>query len=102
MSNPLLAGLDPIHPGEVLREEVIPDLRISKAEMARHLRLSRQSLHDILKGKQAITPAVALKLGRLLGTTPELWLRMQQNYDLRVAERQMVDELEQIPVLQAV
>jgi len=101
MPNSLLAGLPPTHPGEVLREEIIPALNLSKAEIARHLKLSRQTLYDILKGKQAITPVVALKLARLLGTSPELWLNMQRNYDLRIAERELADELAQIPVLQA-
>ena len=85
--NPLLKGLAPMHPGELLREVTLPALEISKAEVARRLGISRQTLDDILDEKQPVTPAMALRLGRFFGNGPELWLNLQRNYDLLNASR---------------
>ena len=95
--NPLLKGLAPMHPGELLREVTLPALEISKAEVARRLGISRQTLYDILDEKQPVTPAMALRLGRFFGNGPELWLNLQRNYDLRTLEVEMADELAAIP-----
>ncbi len=86
----------PIHPGEVLREDVLPNLDISVTEAARRLGVSRQQLHRILACTHPITPRMALRIGRFAGNGPGLWLRMQQNYDLWQAERQMREELSKI------
>lgn len=101
MANMLLAGLGPTHPGEILAEDVLPALRISKTDFARRLNVSRQTLYDILSGTKPITTPTALKLGRLLGNDAGFWLRMQTAYDLAVAEREMADELAAIERLQA-
>lgn len=101
MTNKLLRGLRPTHPGEILREDVLPSIGRPKAEIARLLGLSRQSLYDILNEKQAITPAVALCIGKLTGTTAESWLNMQQAYDLRISEAEMAEQLARIPTLEA-
>lgn len=101
MSNLLLAGLQPTHPGELLREDVLPALGRSKAEIARLLKVSRQTLYDVLRERQPITTTLALKIGKLTGTTPESWLNMQHAYDLAMAERQIGAELEDIPTLSA-
>ena len=71
MSYESLAGLKPTHPGEILREDVLPALHRPKAEIARLLQVSRQTLYDILKEKQPITPSMALRIGKLTGTTPD-------------------------------
>lgn len=88
----------PTHPGEILREDVLPHLQLSVSEAARQLRISRQTLHRILAGTAAITPAMAVRLGRFCGNGPGLWLRMQQAHDLWHAERQLHREIEKIPV----
>ncbi len=87
----------PIHPGEILREDVLPALELSVSEAARQLRISRQTLHRILKGTHGITPEMAIRLGKFCGNGPGLWLRMQQSYDLWQAETKLADEVAQIP-----
>ncbi len=86
----------PIHPGEILREDVLPGLGISVSEAARRLGISRQQLHRILACTHPITPKMALRIGKFAGNGPGLWLRMQQNYDLWHAEQQMKEELSKI------
>ena len=87
----------PTHPGELLREDVLPALRISVSEAARKLRVSRQTLHRILAGDAAVTPDMAVRLGKFCGNGPGLWLRMQQAYDLWHAEQRLANELAKIP-----
>ena len=87
----------PVHPGEILKEDVLPALRLSVSEAARQLRISRQTLHRILKGTHGITPEMALRLGKFCGNGPGLWLRMQQSYDLWQANQKLADELRLIP-----
>lgn len=101
MANPLLGGIRPVHPGEVLREDVLPALGKPKAEIARLLGVSRQTLYDLLAERQPVTTRMGLRLGRLLGNGPDIWLRMQQNYDVAVESAAMRDELEAIPLLAA-
>lgn len=86
----------PTHPGAVLREDVLPATALSVSELARRLRMSRQSLHRILAEEQPVTPATALKLARLLDTTPEVWLNMQRAVDLWVESRRLADDLADI------
>jgi addiction module HigA family antidote len=96
-----LVGLPPTHPGELLREDVIPALAKTKTEIARLLGISRQTLYDILDEKQPVTPAMALRIGKLTGTTPESWLNMQHAYDLRLAEQKLGKQIDKIPTLTA-
>ena len=91
--NPLLKGLAPTHPGELLREDVIPALDLPKAEIARRLGISRQTLYDILEEKQPVTPAMALRLGKFFGNGAEFWINLQRDYDLRTLEPKMAKEL---------
>ncbi len=99
--NRLIRGLKPMHPGELLREDVLPALRKSKTEIARLLGVSRQTLYDILDEKQPVTPAMALRLGKLLGNGPDLWINLQRAYDLAAAERELAAEIKRIPTLSA-
>lgn len=101
MANPLLKNLRPVHPGELLREDVMPALGRSKVEVARLLGISRQTLYDILNERQPVTPGMALRLAKLLGGSPESWLNMQRAFDLMQAERELAAELAAIPTLQA-
>ncbi len=99
--NPLLRGLRPVHPGEHLREDILPALGKPKAEIARLLGVSRQTLYDVLNEKQPITANLALRIGKLVGGGPEIWLRMQQAHDLEIAERLLAKEIKRIPTLEA-
>ena len=86
----------PIHPGEVVREDVLPTLGLSVSEAARRLGVSRQQLHRILACTHPITTEMALRIGRLAGNGPGLRLRMQQAHDLWHAEQRLKEELAQI------
>jgi antitoxin HigA-1 len=93
-------GLPPMHPGELLREEILPALGRSKTEIARLLGVSRQTLYDILEERQPVTPGMALRLGKLCGNGPDLWLNLQKRYDLDQAERALRAVLARIPTLE--
>lgn len=90
------------HPGALLRDDVLPALRLTVKEAAAKLGVSRQTLHAILSEKSAITPQMAVRLGKFCGNGPELWLRLQMAHDLRRAERDLADAVKQIPTLHAV
>jgi addiction module HigA family antidote len=92
---------EPTHPGVMLREDVLPALGLSVTDAARHLGITRQTLHAILAGRTGITPEMALRLGKLCGNGPELWLRMQQARDLWLAERDIASEVAAIPTMRA-
>ncbi len=87
----------PTHPGVVLRETVLPALRMPVAEAAGHLGVTRQTLHRILSERTSVTPEMALRLGKFCGNGPGLWLRMQQAYDLWHAENALREEVKRIP-----
>ena len=101
MTNPLLSGLAPVHPGAVLREDVLPAIGKPRAEVARLLRVSRQQLYDILNERKPVTAQMALRLARMFGGTADTWLRLQQNFDLATIGTAMAGELAAIPQLQA-
>jgi addiction module HigA family antidote len=100
MTDSLLKGLRPTHPGETLREDVLPALGRPKAEIARLLGVSRQTLYDILDEKKPVTANMALRLGKLCGDGPRIWLAMQDAYDLAVKAGELAGELEKIPTLE--
>ena len=77
--------LDPIPPGEILLEEFMLPHGISQNRLARDIDINPARINDIVHGRSAITAAVALRLGKYFGTTPELWLNLQSDYDLRRA-----------------
>ena len=78
-------GLPPVHPGEILKEDVLPEVGLSVTATARALGVSRQMVHDILAGRKPLSAVMCLKLSRLLGSTPEFWMRLQADYDLKRA-----------------
>jgi addiction module HigA family antidote len=88
---------EPTHPGEILREDVLPALRMSVSQAARELGVSRQLLHRILAGRAPVTPEMAVRLGKWAGNGPALWLGMQQAFDLWHAEQALGAEVERIP-----
>src|SRR5882757_5202026 len=93
-------GLPPMHPGELLRDEILPALDRPKTEIAKLLGVSRQTLYDILEERQPVTPGMALRLGKLCGNGPDLWLNLQKRYDLRRAEQELGEKIKAIPTLQ--
>ena len=97
----LLAGLSPVHPGAFLREDVLPHVRMSKTELAEALGISRAQLYAILSEDAPVTAAMALRMGKLFGNGPELWLNMQSNYDIETLARRMKKELDAIPQVDA-
>jgi antitoxin HigA-1 len=100
-SKALLAGLGPVHPGALLREDVLPNVEMSRTEVAAALGISRAQLYAILGESAPITAAMALRLGKLFGNGPELWLNMQSNYDIEVLGQKMKKELAAIPKVEA-
>jgi addiction module HigA family antidote len=99
--NPLLKGLKPMHPGEHLREDILPALGRPKAEIARLLGISRQTLYEVLTEKQPVTANLAVRLGKLCGDGPDVWLGMQQAYDRETAEHELKHVITRIPTLAA-
>src|SRR4051812_7720531 len=77
----------PTHPGAVLRQDVLPALHISEAELARRLRVSRPRVNQILRERKAVNADMAVRLAILTKTTPESWLRMQEALDLWELQR---------------
>ena len=91
----------PTHPGEMLREDVLPALNMSVTDAARELGVSRQTLHRLFVGSIGVSPEMALRLGRWCGNGPNVWLKMQVAFDLWHAEQAMADTLGDIPSHQA-
>jgi addiction module HigA family antidote len=72
----------PTHPGAILREDVLPALKMTQTELAELLGVSRLSVSELLHEKRALSPEMAVRIATLLSTTPESWLRMQEAVDL--------------------
>jgi addiction module HigA family antidote len=79
--------LDPIPPGEILLEEFMKPLGVSINALAREIAVPPNRISDIVNGKRSITADTALRLGKYFGVSPELWLGLQADYDLRIARR---------------
>jgi addiction module HigA family antidote len=84
------ASIEPVHPGEVLREDVFPALKITKPALAAALGVSRQTLHELMACKRAVTPEMALRLEAGVGSSGEMWLGLQAEWR-PPSERQSVD-----------
>ena len=76
----------PTHPGEILRADVLPALGLTQGQLAERLGVSRLTVSEILHERRSVTADMAIRLGRLLGNGPELWLRMQQAVDVWTLE----------------
>ena len=96
-----LAKRPPIHPGIIFAEEVMPELRKDRtiAEIAALLGISRATLHRVMAGDIAISVDTALRLGKLCGNGPELWLNLQTSYDTFKATQRLGKVLERIPTI---
>ena len=80
-------GMRPVHPGEILREEYMAPLDLSITALALALRVPATRIHAIVKEERSITPDTAIRLARYFGTTPQLWLNLQNTYDIKIAMR---------------
>ena len=86
--------LEPIHPGEILLEELMRPMGISINRLARDIVVPPGRVSAIVNGKRAITADTAIRLGRYFGTSPEVWMGLQADYELRVAQRTIGSEVE--------
>ncbi len=91
----------PTHPGAILREDVLPELDMSVTKLAEALHITRQTLHSILNEKKAVTPNIALRLGKFIGNGPGVWLRMQNAHDLWETKKEIARDLSRIEQHQA-
>lgn len=91
----------PTHPGEILREDFLPDYHLNVAALARYLSVSRQSVNELLKERRALSPAMAIRLNRLFGNSPEFWLNAQRAVDLWDAAQAIEEEVNRIKPLAA-
>ena len=85
--------LPPIHPGDLLRDE-LQEIGVSLNELARALRVPMNRISAIVNGNRAITVDTAMRLARYFGTSPQYWLNLQSAYDLEVAEREIRPQIE--------
>jgi addiction module HigA family antidote len=88
------ATLAPIHPGTILREDVLEPLGLSANQFAKLLAVDTPRLNEILRGRRSITADTALRLSRYLGTSAKFWLNLQVDYELRVARQTKQAEIE--------
>ena len=84
IDQPLADGLPPTHPGEILREE-LSELRLSANAFAAKIKVPTNRITEILAGRRSVTAETALRLGRFFGTSAQLWMNLQANYDFKVA-----------------
>ena len=89
--------LAPIHPGEILREDVLKPLNMSVNQLAKSLAVDAARLNEIVRGRRGVSSDTALRLARYFGTTPEFWMNLQSAYDLEVAQREAADACRDIP-----
>jgi addiction module HigA family antidote len=85
--------LPPVHPGEILREDLLQPLGISINRLGRDLRVPVTRMSEIVNGRRGITADTALRLARYFGTTPEFWMNLQASFDLDVAQRASADRI---------
>ena len=95
-------GMEPAHPGDILREGVFPSLELTISEAARQLGVSRSQLSSVLSARSSVSPEMAVRLGKFCSNGADFWLRLQAAYDLWHAERKLEAELRNIPAHHAV
>ena len=91
----------PTHPGEILREDFMPDYSLNVAGLAKALGVSRQTVNELLRESRTLTPLMALRLSRLFGNTAEFWLNAQCAHDLWDAQQSHQTEIKRIHPLKA-
>ncbi|HEV7671146.1 MAG TPA: HigA family addiction module antitoxin [Thermoanaerobaculia bacterium] len=91
----------PTHPGEMLREDFLPDYGLSATGLAESVGVSRQTINELLRGRRAVRPGMALRFSRLFGNSAEFWLNSQRAVDLWDAEQAIKEEVRRIKPLKA-
>ena len=89
----------PTHPGEMLREDFLPEYRLTVSSLAQALGVSRQSMNELLRERRAVSPEMALRLSRLFSNSPEFWLNVQRAVDLWDAAKALKARVERIKPL---
>ena len=102
-SKKLKNALPLIHPGEIIKHDILPEVGLSVTAAAKALGVSRQMLHGILAGRKPLSAVMCLKLARLFGGSPELWMRLQATYDLKKSaqNKKVMERVARIVPLQA-
>jgi addiction module HigA family antidote len=93
--------IKPTPPGEMLREDFMPDYKLSTSRLAEVLEVSRQTVNELLLERRAVSPVMAMRLSRLFGNSPEFWLNAQRAVDLWKAQKERKREIERIKPLNA-
>lgn len=94
----------PPHPGEFLREDYLPECGLSVAQFAARLGVSKQTANELVRERRAVSPDMALRLGRLFGTSAQYWLNLQRNVDLWDSlelNREAIEQIEPLPIVAA-
>ena len=91
----------PTHPGEMLREDFLPDFDLTVSSLAEAIGVSRQSINELLRERRAISPEMALRLSRLFGNSPEFWVNAQRAVDLWDAKETIKKDVARIKPLSA-
>ena len=91
----------PTHPGEMLREDFMPDYGLTVAGFAKAIGVSRQTMNELLRERRAVSPEMALRLGKLFGNTAEFWLNVQRAVDLWDAQKSIKEKIDKIHPLTA-
>ncbi len=103
MSIPNTTGIErkPTHPGEMLREDFLPDYGLTVSSLAAAIGVSRQSINEIIRERRSVSPEMALRLARLFGNSPEFWLNAQRAVDLWEAAQVIESDVARIQPLVA-
>ena len=99
--NTIKRVIPPTHPGEMLREDFLPDYGLTPTTLASALGVSRQTVNELLRERRAITSVMSLRLSRLFGNSPEFWLSAQDSRNLWESEQRYYEELSRILPLNA-
>lgn len=91
----------PIHPGEMLREDFLPDYGLTVSSFAKALGVSRQTVNELVRERRAVSPDMALRLSRLFGNSPEFWLNAQRAVDLWEAAKNIKSKIRRLSPLNA-
>lgn len=89
----------PTHPGEMVREDFLPDYGLTVSGLAKAIGVSRQTINELLRERRAVSPEMALRFSRLFGNSPEFWLNAQRAVDLWEANQAISDEVQRIKPL---
>lgn len=91
----------PTHPGEMLREDFLPDFNLTVSSLAENIGVSRQSVNELLRERRSVSPKMALRLARLFGNSPEFWINAQRALDLWDAAKLIKSDVTRIKPLSA-